>query len=237
MEIHQLHNTTFMVDSDSMVFRYGKQFKKCLRADHMNITPNGYEATQEFRGKTFPFFVELDPNGMRKRFSLAIDEKLPKTDQELRCNPDLILERIKFGKHPTITVGEWIYYANIRIWQLELQMNPKTGYDWEPISLDDVSQYDYGFKFYIDARNGMLLDDWEIMDKKHAILVEIPIAAAMDPVGWARLNNEPDLKYIDQHPIRYNIEARYGPYYSHKLYPKPVARRAPTATNKRTKKQ
>lgn len=237
MKFFTFENTDYLVDTDAMALRYGYSFEEAIMVEDMDITPNGYSVPSYDGNFDIPFFVQLDPKGMRNRFSLPPDTKLPQTDQELSCNPALIEERIKKGRHPAITAGKWKYYVNVYRWCIEMEMSEKTNWDWRPFTFDEMIQYDFGFRFHIDNRTGMIIDDTETANRKHCYIVEIPHAAALDPVGWARLCKEPLDTYLDKHPIRFNIEARFGNIDKNNLYSRPQTKRSPPSNRNRKHKR
>ncbi|MGE7775247.1 hypothetical protein ACQKLP_11015 [Chitinophaga sp. NPDC101104] len=225
MKFTEINNILFLVDTDIMALRHGRKFEKTIRLSETEIIPQGYRARFKGSELIIPHFVKLDPDGMRKRFSLPSNTILPENDHDLKCSKKLYKKRIETRAKPMITAGKWKYYFNYKHLKLITEVIPNGKKRPISIPLSKMERFDFGKRFLIDNRTGIPPLPGEVIPKEHLFIVEIPHAKALDNVGfnqfWGELNSPDTL----QHPVRYNFEARFGNFYKNNLYPRPTAKR------------
>ncbi len=161
-------------------FYYSKEF---IKEDNSIFTT----VHTEFE---IPDLVQLDPEGMAKRYGLAIEELKGKTDFDLMVDQKALDLRINKGILPTINIAGHTFYVDLRMNMLR----PKDDFISNGINFDEIDDYfSEERKAYLIPYNPKTHEfqeiDWEKCTAfpKDIIAIEFPFQKYLDPVGWNRL--------------------------------------------------
>lgn len=159
----------------------------------------------DFKGHPIGQMVELDPEGVCKKYGLERHE-LPGDDRALNCDVQLVQKRLD-GALPQINIAGHDYFVDLRTGELRGTDDPT-----RKIVLDRLEQTDHGgYTFFFNHSKGAVVKiDYDAIDREPAdvVLVELPKNAWLDPVGEARRRGLDGLALLGTYPLQHGLSAR-----------------------------
>lgn len=147
-------------------------------------------------------FVEIDPEGMARKYNISVEEVKCKTDFDFMVDQKEYDLRVNQGRLPTIDIAGHLFYVDMRMNKLR----PKDDFLSKGISFSEIDDH------YSEERKAYLIPydpkkhEFRALDYENItsiptdlIAVAFPFQKILDPVGWNRQNGwyiKDDLKHI-----------------------------------------
>lgn len=139
---------------------------------------------------TVPRMVEIDPEGMSRKYNCSLEEVRQNSDLDIMIK-EAYDKRVNKGMLPTIEIEGHTFYVDLRMDKLR----PKDDFLSNGIVFSQIEDYfnDTTEKYiipYNPQKKELGEIDYETITKipKDLVVVEIPSELAMDPIGWNRLH-------------------------------------------------
>lgn len=199
-----IEGTEFVVDVNSCLLQEKSNPHNTISFSHMKDTESGYEFEYCRDDKNIPFFfhsdnsvnitlpslIELDPEGMARKYNLSVHDLKGKTDFDVMVDPVEYNKRVAMGMLPTVDIAGHTFYVDLRMDMLR----PKDDFLSKGIVFSKIEGY------YIEDKEKYLVPynpkthefqelDWGKITEypKDLIAVEFPSERKLDPIGWNRL--------------------------------------------------
>lgn len=224
MKSINIEDRKFYLDTDKSVFLDATDFNNRLPVIDMNSEGGKYWFTMDIQSKKMvthglegeserykrieiPHMVKIDPEGIRKKYSLAPDKPLPSDDLLLEGDKKVFLARAIQGKLPVINIGPWKFVADSRTEQLRPIVADR---NWMPVKYDQLTKLNDEYRFLFNMKQGRILlgESKAVYAGNEMMIVSLPSAIHLDPVGYARKHGDKDDFYIGHLPVRPEIDAQ-----------------------------
>lgn len=224
-----INGAEFLVDVDYGLFREKAKPEKFIARDSLKDAGTHYLLKLPGQHATsIPYMVKLDPVGVSRKYGVPVEE-LPEADCLLKCNPELVADRLQ-GKLPTIELADHTFFVDLRLGVLR----PKDDFSTMGIELEGLplSKTGNSFQFLYDPKTHTKVNYNNNRTKipEGTVPLEIPTTASLDPIGtMMRHSDTLAMKYpygnrdealefyqssiglqrfLNLHPVRYNLKAR-----------------------------
>lgn len=161
-----------------------------------------------------PFFVQMDPEGMRKKYAIPFGTILPERDEDFHCRPDLLKKRLD-GQLPEITIAGTPYIIDVCCGELRYYEQRHSVIIPHIIKLDICDESEDGkevFILYDKRRHQQITFDPELIAiPPDLVVIAIPAPHWLDPVGMARRESVNDTAYVDRYPFQESLAYRTVP--------------------------
>jgi hypothetical protein len=157
-----------------------------------------------------PHMVSIDPEGVRKKFGIAVDKPLPNSDFDLKSDARLLKIR-ELGTLPIVKVGPWEYLVDGH----KEHIRPvKADRNWMPVRYDQLAHVNDEFRFLFNLKSGRIIlgESKGVYAGNDLVIASIPGPIHLDPVGFARKEGERDDFFVAHFPVRPTIEAKISKF-------------------------
>ncbi len=255
MKSIEIEGRKFFLDTDKAVLLDSTDFNNRLPIMEMNGQDDKYWftinqvtkrfVTQGMEGEDalfkkveIPHMVAVDPEGIRKKYNISPGTPLPGSDYLLECDKKHFAQRVH-GQLPIINIGPWKYAAEGRVEQIRPVIADR---NWGPVRYDQLTKINDEYRFLFNMKQGRIIigESKAVYAGNDMMIVALPDAIHLDPVGYARKHGDKDDLYINYFPVRPEIDAKILKM-SHNKSLFQVLRDAnlfrPKESHKKTKKQ
>ncbi len=223
LPVIEIEGTSFLVDVKSQQLVQRDQCENKISFIEMkdmgshyilNYSPSEKNIPSVLSGDTqaiiIPPMIKLDPEGMKLAYGLRKGTFNELTDFDIVVDQEAIRERLG-GKLPVIQILGHDFFVDLRMGYLR----PKDDFSTMGINIGELD-YIAGdvngrYQFPYDPKTHQSVHvDWEAITQlpQDFVLIEIPMAADLDPVSYCRLYGL-DFKVIArEHPPRQLMTAR-----------------------------
>lgn len=157
---------------------------------------------------TIPQKMELDPEGMAKKYQLSIDAIRGKSDFEVMVDQELYNDRVRMGRLPVMKILEHDYFVDLRCRELRSTSDFMNKIDLRSTLETD----DGGFQFFLDSRTKQVVNIENYAGSLSGIVfVKLPAETKMDPYAVARDNRLDEKDFLIKYPLQKGIKAETKP--------------------------
>lgn len=210
-----IEGTTFIVDINKFEFRDKDDPENIIPLSEMSELDNGYSILYKGKEINLPEFVELDPQGMAKKYNVSVQDIQAHDDFHFMVDQDAYSLRMK-GQLPTIDIEGHTFTVDIRMNMLR----SATDFHSRGINFDEIDDHYSEEKDVYIIPYDPIKHEFRDLDydnlfsiPKDLIAVEFPLPVVLDPIGWNRENGnwdlKSDLKWIG---IKSHFEAKTIPW-------------------------
>ncbi|MGK6342517.1 hypothetical protein ACMGDK_09775 [Chryseobacterium sp. DT-3] len=210
-----IEGTAFIVDINT--FEYRDKFdpdNKIQLKEMQDNEEGGYSVIYKHKEILLPEFVELDPEGMAKKYNVSIDEVKTHDDFYFMVDQKAFDIRMQ-GQLPTLEIEGHTFTVDMRMNMLR----SATDLVSKGIRFDEIDHY------YSEEKDAYIIPydpikkefrelDYESLFSipKDLIAVEFPFQTKLDPIGWNRAGGwdlKEDLKWLG---VKNHFEAKTIPW-------------------------
>lgn len=210
-----IEGTTFIADINTFEYRdKSDPGNKIELREMQDNEEGGYVVLYKHKELLLPEFVELDPEGMAKKYNVSVDEVKKHDDFYFMVDQKAFEIRMQ-GQLPTLEIDGHTFTVDIRMNMLR----SATDFASKGISFDEIDHY------YSEEKDAYIIPydpvkkefrelDYENLFSipKDLIAVEFPFQNKLDPIGWNRAGGwdlKEDLKWLG---VKTHFEAKTIPW-------------------------
>lgn len=228
----EINGVEFLVDVDYGLYREKTDPEKFISPALLEDAGTHYLLKLPGqRELSIPYMVKSDPEGISDKYGIPVKD-LPETDRELKCNPELVADRLQ-GRLPTIELEGHTFFVDFRLRVLR----PKDDFSTMGIELDGLplNESGTGFQFLYDPKTHteVVYDKYRGEIPRGTVPLEIPAGTMLDPIavimahsgtiaaGYPYADRTEALElyensvrlqtFLSLYPVRYNLKARVIP--------------------------
>ncbi|WP_454045080.1 hypothetical protein [Chryseobacterium sp. Marseille-Q8038] len=210
-----IEGTRFVADINTFEYRDKLDPENTIQLKEMQDNEEGgYMVIYKNKEIFLPEFVELDPEGMAKKYNVSIDEVKKHDDFYFMVDQKAFDIRMQ-GQLPTLEIEGHTFTVDMRMNMLR----SATDFASKGISFDEIDHY------YSEEKDAYIIPydpikkEFRELDydnlfsiPKDLIAVEFPFQTQLDPIGWNRAGGwdlKEDLKWLG---VKNHFEAKTIPW-------------------------
>lgn len=210
-----IEGTRFVADINTFEYRDKSNPENTIQLKEMRDNEEGgYTIIYKNKELLLPEFVDLDPEGMAKKYHVSVDEVRKHDDFHFMVDQQAFEIRMQ-GQLPTLEIEGHIFTVDIRMNMLR----SATDLSSKGIRFDEIDHY------YSEEKDAYLIPydpikkEFRELDypnlfsiPKDLIAVEFPFQTKLDPIGWNRAGGwdlKEDLKWLG---VKSHFEAKTIPW-------------------------
>ena len=223
--IFTIEGTAFEVDIDKQVLRQSDNpaneisfirdmidqvgnYRLFYDPSRKNIPHFGYDPAT-MKEIIIPKLIELDPEGMGRKYGLRAEDLKGKTDFEVIVDQELLRFRQK-GALPKINIAGEEFVVDLRLQEL------RHAKSFHPVlSLNSFELTNDGWHYegyYHPVIRQLVPLDHKLLELPDSVIkIKIPNEIGLDPVGAARIFNMYERELLRRHPIQKDLKAEIIP--------------------------
>jgi hypothetical protein len=210
-----IEGTTFIADINTFEYRDKSDPDNKIQLKEMQDNEEGgYMVIYKNKELLLPEFVELDPEGMAKKYNVSIEEVKKHDDFYFMVDQKAFDIRMQ-GQLPTLDIEGHTFTVDLRMNMLRSATDFSSG----GISFDEIDHY------YSEEKDAYIIPydpikkEFRELDyanlfsiPKDLIAIEFPFQTKLDPIGWNRAGGwdlKEDLKWLG---VKNHFEAKTIPW-------------------------
>ncbi|MBW4888955.1 hypothetical protein KXQ82_04485 [Mucilaginibacter sp. HMF5004] len=170
---------------------------------------NGFYESEDWTAVKVPMLIELDPEGMAKKYGYTVEQLEGKTDMEVIVDQQLLAKRLH-GALPTIDICGSLFYIDVRLQELRAVDEHWTRIDLKTLGISTENGRYQAF-YHPGSREVADIDTGLTRLPEGVVLVEIPHDLELDPVAVGRQHDLDQNTLLRQYPIQKELKAEVVP--------------------------